>query len=134
MAQRSDDDCKIVELAEEQAVVTKHKKLTGGLRVHTVIREDEAIIDEPLSTEQVEVDRVPLDRWVDAPIPVRQDGETTVITLHEQVIVVEKRLKAIEEVHLVRKRSMRSTPQRITLRREEAVIERLDPATDVEPA
>jgi stress response protein YsnF len=132
VAQRSDYDHKTVEMVEEQAVVTKNKKLTGGLRVQTIVREDEAIIDEPLSTEQVEVARVSLDRWVEAPIPVRQDGDTTVITLHEEVIMVEKRLRAVEEVHLIR--SVRSAPQRITLRREEAVVEHLDPVTNVDRA
>ena len=118
-----------IPVVEERAVVPKHKKLTGGVRVRTVVHEDEAIVDEPLGTEQVEMARVPLDRWVEAPIPVRQEGDTTIITLHEEVIVVEKRLRAIEEVHLTRERSTRSAPQQVTLRREEAVIEHVDAAT-----
>ena len=91
--------------------------------------QDEAIVDEPLGTEQVEVERVVLDRWVEAPVPVRQEGDTTIITLHEEVIVVEKRLKATEEVHLIRRQTTRSAPQQVTLRREEVVIEHVDAAT-----
>ena len=109
-------------------------KLTGGVRVRTVVHENEEIVDEPLSTEQVEVARMPLDRWVETPIPVRQEGDTTIITLHEEVIVVEKRLRAIEEVHLIRECSTRSVPKRITLRREEAVIERLEAADEEDAA
>ena len=129
MTQRSDDDRETLPVVEERAVVTKHKKLTGGVRVRTVVREDEEIVDAPLGTERVEVARVPLDRWVEAPVPVRQEGDTTIITLHEEVVVVEKRLRATEEVHLTRARSTRSAPQRVTLRREEAVVEQLDVAT-----
>ena len=134
VVQRSDANRETIQVVEERAVITKHRKLTGGVRVRTVVHEDEAIVDEPLGTEQVEIARVPLDRWVEAPIPVRQEGDTTILTLHEEVIVVEKRLRAIEEVHLTRERSTRSAPKRLTLRREEAVIERLDVAADEEDA
>ena len=119
-------DVATIPVVEEQAIVRKHKKLTGGVRVHTVVHHDEAFVDEPLATEQVEVERVLLDRWVEAPVPVRQEGDRTIITLHEEVIVVEKRLKATEEVHLIRRHTARSVPQQVTLRREEVVIEHVD--------
>ena len=126
MVQRSDPNHKTIQVVEERAVITKHRKLTGGVRVRTVVHEDEAIVDQPLGTEQVEVTRVPLDRWVEAPIPVRQEGDTTILTLHEEVTVVEKRLRAVEEFHLTRERSTRNAPKHIALRREEAVIEHLE--------
>ena len=119
-------DVATIPVVEEQAIVRKRKKLTGGVRVHTVVHHDEALVDEPLATEQVEVERVVLDRWVEAPVPVRQEGDRTIITLHEEVIVVEKRLKATEEVHLIRRHTARSAPQQVTLRREEVVIEHVD--------
>ena len=130
MTQRFDEDRETLPVVAERAIITKHKKLTGGVRVRTVVREDEAIVDEPLGTERVEVARVRLDRWVEAPVPVRREGDTTIITLHEEVSVVEKRLRATEEVHLTRARSTRRAAQRVTLRREEAVVEQLDVATD----
>ena len=120
------DEQAVIPVVEEQAVVRKRKRLTEGVRVRTVVHEDEEIVGVPLSTEQVEVARVPLDRWVEAPIPVRQEDDTTIITLHEEVVVVEKRLKATEEVHLIRRQATRSAPQRVTLRREEVVVEHVD--------
>ena len=109
------------------------KRLTGGVRVRTVVHEDEQVIDETLRAEQVEVKRVPLDdRWVAAPVPVRQEGDTTIVTLHEEVVVAETRLRATEEVHLVRRQATSTARKRVTLRREEAVVERLDAAADAE--
>ena len=122
-----------IPLVEERAVVRKRKRLTGGVRVRTVVHEHEQLIDEPLQVEQVEVERVPLGRWVEAPVPVRQEGDTTVVTLHEEVVVVETRLRATEEVHLIRRQAAtRTARKRVTLRREEAVVERLDAAADDE--
>jgi stress response protein YsnF len=64
----------------------------------------------------------------EAPVPVRQEGLTTIITLLEEVVVVEKRLRATEEVRITRRRTVRQASQHVTLRREEAVVERLDAA------
>ena len=119
-----------VPVIEERAVVRKRKKVTGAVRVRTVVREREELVDEPLAAEEVDVERVPVDRWVEAPVPVRQEGETTIVTLHEEVVVVEKRLRAIEEVRITRRRTTRRAHERVVLRREEAVAERLDPAAE----
>ena len=128
VARELEHDREVIPVVEERAVVLKRKKLTGGLRVRTVVHEDEEVINKPLTTEEVEVERVPLDRWVKAPIPVRQEGETTIITLLEEVVVVEKRLRATEEVRITRRRTTRQAAQHVTLRREEAVVERLQVA------
>jgi hypothetical protein len=120
----------IIPVVEEQAVVSKRKKLSDGVRVRTVVHEAEQVIDEPLATEDIEVERTPLDRWVDAPVPVRHDGDITIVTLVEEVVVVEKRLRATEEIRIIKRRSVRHEPQRVTLRREEAVVERLQPTRD----
>ena len=126
MTDRLEQDREVIPVVEERAVVVKRKKLTGGLRVRTVVHEDEEVVKEPLVTEEVEVERVPLDRWVEAPVPVRQEGETTIITLLEEVVVVEKRLRATEEVRITKRRTTRQATQQVTLRREEAVVERLE--------
>ena len=131
----ADEDSETVPLVEERAVVRKRKRLTGGVRVRTVVHEDEQVVDQTLRAEQVEVKRDPLDdRWVAAPVPVRQEGDTTIVTLHEEVVVVETRLRATEEVHLLRRHADRSARKHVTLRREEAVIERLAAAAVEEDA
>ncbi len=53
---------------------------------------------------------------------------TTIITLLEEMAVVEERLRAIEEVRITRRRTTRQAAQHVTLRREEALVERLEVA------
>jgi len=117
-----------IPVVEERAVVRKEKRITGAVQARTVVHEHEEHLDVPVESEEVEVERVALDRWVEAPLPVRQEGDTTVIPLHEEVLVVEKRLKLVGEVRLTRHRSVSRRTQRVTLRREEALVERVTPA------
>jgi uncharacterized protein (TIGR02271 family) len=128
VATRLDDHREIIPVVEEQAVVRKRKRVTGAVRVRTVVREHEQVVDEPLAVETVEVERVPLGRWVEAAAAVRQEGETTVIPVLEEVVVVERRLRLVEEVRVTRRRTTERASERVTLRREEVVVERLDAA------
>ncbi|MCA1628121.1 MAG: YsnF/AvaK domain-containing protein, partial [Acidobacteria bacterium] len=62
-----------------------------------VVREREEIVDELLLKEAVEVERVIINREVDAPVPVRYEGETMIVPVLEEMLVVEKRLVLKEE-------------------------------------
>jgi stress response protein YsnF len=118
-----------VPLVEERAIVRKREKVTDAVRVRTLVHEDEAVIDEPFTVEELDIERVAVDRWVDQPAQVRQEGEVTIIPVHEEVVVTEKRLRVAEEIRVTRRRVARRAEQRIALRREEAVVERPDAAT-----
>jgi uncharacterized protein (TIGR02271 family) len=93
------------------------------------VHEREEIIDEPLRQERVAIERVPINRAVDHAPTVRREGDTLVIPILEEVLVVEKRLMLKEELRVTLQQTDRRQPQSVTLRREEAVIERID-ATD----
>jgi stress response protein YsnF len=54
---------------------------------------------------------------------VRQEGETTIIPVVEEV--VEKRLKLAEEVRVTKQQTTKHEPQAIPLRRQTVVVERL---------
>ena len=68
---------------------------------------------------------MPINRVVDAPVPVRHVGNTMIISLLEEVVVVEKRLMLKEELHITKGEIETYKPQRVTLRTEEAVVERV---------
>jgi stress response protein YsnF len=87
----------------------------------------------PLRTDRTEVTRVPVGRWVESPVPVRQEGDTTIVPVLEEVLVVEKRLMLKEEVRITRYREQRLEQQRITLRSEEVTVEREDNAGPEDP-
>lgn len=123
---RTRDDGRIVmPVVAETLDVQKRKVETGGVRIRKVVHEREEIVDEPLMREEVHVKRVPVNRVVDAPVPVRHVGNTMIISLLEEVLVVEKRLMLKEELHITKGEVETYKPQRITLRTEEAFVERV---------
>lgn len=128
--QESRNDELPVPLVEETAAIDKREKVTGIVRLRTDVHEHEVVLDEPLFIEEVVVERVPVDRWIDGPVPIREEGDTIIVPVMEEVVVVNKRLKLIEEVRLTRRRDARHTPQRVTLKRQEAVVDRLTPSQE----
>lgn len=60
-----------------------------------------------LDAAPVEVTRVRVDREVDEAPRVRQEGDVTIISLVEEVLVVTKRLFLREEIHVRRSASAR---------------------------
>jgi stress response protein YsnF len=57
---------------------------------------------------------------------VRTEGETTIIPVVEEVLVVEKRLVLKEEIHIRRLISKDDVEVPVTVRRQRAVVERDD--------
>jgi uncharacterized protein (TIGR02271 family) len=115
----------VVPVVAEELQVQKRVVETGRVRLTKVVHERETVVDEPLLRDEVEVTRVPIQRVVEAPPPVREDNGTTIIPVVEEVLVVEKRWMLREEIHIRRRRIETHQPQHITLRSEEVQVERV---------
>jgi uncharacterized protein (TIGR02271 family) len=117
---------RIVPVLAEELVIDKKRVQTGGVRVRRRVVEHEETIELPLVREHVDVRRVVIDREVDGPLPVRREGETTIIPVVEEVLVFEKRYRLKEEIHVIRTSREEIHREEVTVRRQEAEIERLD--------
>ena len=115
----------VVPVLVEELEVQQRVVETGTVRLTKVVHEQETLVDEPLWREEVEVTRVPIQRVVDAPLPVREEHGTLIVPVLEEVLVVEKRLMLKEEIHIRRHRVETRQPQQVTLRREEVGVERV---------
>jgi uncharacterized protein (TIGR02271 family) len=111
-------------LAAEQLSVSKETRETGRVRVSRRTLEREALIDEPLLRERVEVETVPVGREIDAPPQVRQDGDTTIIPVVEEVLVTQRRLVLKEEIRITRVKTTVRFREIFPLRCQEAIVER----------
>jgi uncharacterized protein (TIGR02271 family) len=122
------DEPMVMPVLVEDLDVQKRLVETGKVRITKVVHEREAVVDEPLFHDKVAITRVPMQRVVDGPVPVREENGTTIISVVEEVLVVEKRLMLREEIHIRKQRIETHQPQRITLRSEEVQIERVPQA------
>jgi uncharacterized protein (TIGR02271 family) len=118
----------VVPVLVEELDVQKRLVETGKVRITKVVHEHETLVDEPLFHDKVAITRVPMQRVVDGPVPVREENGTTIISVVEEVLVVEKRLMLREEIHIRKQRIETHQPQRITLHSEEVRVERVPSA------
>jgi uncharacterized protein (TIGR02271 family) len=120
-----------IPLVEERLSVAKRQVENGRVRVHVTVEEREETVTEHLARDDLQIERVPRNvRLTEVP-HVRLEGNTTIVPVVEEVLVVEKALMLVEEIHICR-RSVSETAQiPVTVRSERAKVER---ASAAEPA
>jgi uncharacterized protein (TIGR02271 family) len=114
-----------IPVLEEVLDVGKRVIPTGAVRLHKKTFEREETVDVPLYSETFDVQHVPLDRVIDAPVPIRQEGDTIIYPVIEEVLVVTKQLILREEVRVTRRVSERHHQERVQLHREEITVDRV---------
>jgi uncharacterized protein (TIGR02271 family) len=77
---------------------------TGRVRIRKMVHAREEIVDSPLLRDEMVIERVSINRVIEAPISARSEEDTVVIPLLEEVLVVEKRLLLKEEVRITTRR------------------------------
>ena len=80
---------------------------------------------------RAEIRRIKADRVVDGPQQPRQDGNTLIIPVVSEVLVVTKQWVLTEEIHVTRIEEVEHVEQQVTVNREFAEVERLDEAGNV---
>lgn len=134
--EQTEDGKIVLPVVREELHVGIEQVDTGrGVRIHKTVTEAPYHIDETLLRDAVEVKRVPVDRIValaDAP-SARQEGDTLIVPVLEEILVVEKRLRIKEEVHITRTARQEAYADTIVLRTENVSVERFggEPGSDI---
>ena len=113
-------------MLEETLSVSKRSVRTGSVRVSTRTETHEELAEAMLQHGVVDITRVPMDRVVDSAPSVRTEGDTTIVPVVEERLVVTKQLVLVEELHLRRRVKQEVTRTPVTLRRQHVEVERLD--------
>lgn len=116
-----------IPLVAEELRVEKREAPAERVVVRKTVHVRDEVVEPLLISEEVDVERVAVNRIVAEPSPIRQEGETTIVPVFEEVLVIEKKLLLKEEVRIVRRRREERRPQRVAVRSEEATVERIGP-------
>jgi len=100
----------------------------GEIRVHKTVEEREEARRGPLAREDVQIERIRVNRPVDEPEQRRQEGDWLIIPIMEEVFVVQKQLMVTEEIRIRKQLVTEEHEVRETVRRERATIEDTRPA------
>jgi uncharacterized protein (TIGR02271 family) len=128
--QQSDSVEEVIPLVQEHLSVSTRKVETGRVRVSTKIEERTEMVAAELQREDVTVERVPVNREIEAVPEVRWEGDTFIVPVVEEVLVIEKRLILKEELRIRPEKSMERVEKPVVVRRTVASVERSGPRGD----
>ena len=114
----------VIPLAREELEVEKRTVERGRVRLRKSVHSEEQLVEQPLQRDDVTVERVAVNREIDAAPQPRYERDALVIPVVEEVLVTRKQLVLKEEIY-IRRRCVESVHQeRVTLRSEDVEVER----------
>lgn len=118
-----------IPLLEETVRIEKRQVEKERLIVRKTVHHRDETIETLLRSQELSVQRVPVNRMVAEMPPIREEGDVLVVPVCEEVLVTERRLILKEEVRIRRTETHQPVQQTVRLRREEVVVERPPLAT-----
>lgn len=120
-----EDSARVIPVVEEHVSVDKRVIETGKVRISKKVSEQQTSVSIPLVSEQYDVERVPVNTVVETPPPaMRYEGDTTIIPVLREVMVVQKKYEIMEEIRITKRKTESTDTQQVSLRKEEVNIER----------
>jgi stress response protein YsnF len=113
----------VVPVVAEEVHVETLSSETDRIVVRTHVETETVRVETPRVVEDLSVERVRIGRTVEAPIGVRQEGDTTIVSVVEEVAVVVKQYVLVEEIRVTKRRTTEPLHADVTLRREVATVE-----------
>lgn len=116
----------VVPVIEEELETGTRTVKTGSVRVEKQVEKRTRRVSAPMIHEDVEVRRVAINRVVDEAPKARRRGNTVIVPVVEEELVITKRLVLKEEIHLIKRRTRDRVVKEVELGRERAKVRRLD--------
>jgi uncharacterized protein (TIGR02271 family) len=124
------DSSSKVPLVAEELRIDRTEAITDQVRVSTNVEERAVMVEGEVERGELDVQRIAVERAVvTAPEP-RQEGNTLIVSIVEERLVVEKRLFVIEELHITRTTSVQQVAIPQTVRTMRATVERRATSTE----
>jgi uncharacterized protein (TIGR02271 family) len=113
----------VVPVVAEEVVIGSNVE-TERVRIIKSVRTRDEDVETYADREDFEVERVPVGKVVTTPPAIRVEGDTTIIPVLEEIVVLEKRLVVKEEVRVRKHRTRERRQFHVQLRTEHVEVER----------
>ena len=119
-----DTQVRTIPVIEETAIINKLRTVTGKVTVlvepRTEVEQHSVALNRVTYREQ----RVAKDELVDEPPSIKYEGDVTIIPVLREEVVLVKRLRLVEEIHLIREESTEHVTESVELRKDHVSIVR----------
>ncbi len=122
----TNDERVTINLVQEEIRVHKEVIEKDTVRIIKKVHATQETVNTSVQTEEVQVEKIAVNKYVDSYPEVRYEGNTMIVPVVKEVVVVEKKLLLIEEVYITRHTVTSQEEQTLPLRREEIIVERLN--------
>lgn len=117
-------DIESIPVIEEELDLSIRSTPVGKVRVTTSTTIVEEWARAELKTDEVEVQRVAIGERIDVMPEVRTEGDTIIVPVVEEVLVVQKQLVLKEELRITKRVSSETVEAPVDLRKQSATITR----------
>src|SRR5690348_8594172 len=122
-----DRDVRVIPVIEEQLIAETEPVKTGSVKVQKHVQKSVKRVDLPITRDTAEVRRVPVNKVIDSVPRIRTSGDTIIVPVVEEEVVITKRLILKEELHIQRRHTRERVTRDVVVHRERAEVQRLDP-------
>ncbi len=129
----ADELVEVIPVIQETIRVEKREFESGRVVVHKTVSERDEVVEILLRQQDLSVERVPVGRVVQEAPQTRQEGDTLIVPILEEVLIVEKRLVLKEELHIRKQSSERTEQKTVRLRSEQVKIDQTGRKSSEEP-
>lgn len=120
------DQSMVIPVIEEQVKIDKQVIESGVVRILKNVHEEEVTVNIPVLHEEHDIKRVPVNEYLEVPPPpIRYEGETMIIPILREEVVIQKRIVLVEELHITKRQVETNEPQQVMLRKEEVTVDRI---------
>jgi len=121
---RKKEDTPALHVLQEKINIDKKSIVSGKVIIRKKVSEEEEVVAVPITHEEVEIKKIAINNYVEEAPQIRYEGDTTIIPVIKEVLVVEKKLLLVEEVHVTKRIVQKTKEHTIPLRKEEIEVER----------
>lgn len=111
-----------MDVVEEDLNIEKRDVERGRVRIHSRVEEIPYEEQVDVREDVVSVERIPMDIELDTPPEPRQEGDVTVLPVIEEVVVVTKRYRLVEEIRISKRSETHTETVRTSLKRQDVDI------------